>query len=627
MKKTNKIESILLIVFISLFCSIALFAWWKWYQQPLMKYQQYQASQQANNQVNSNEVQAINNTANDVNQVNNSLNISQEYNSSLKINIDFTNSTEDRKQTIESQKENRFFFNTAFVKGSVNTIGLVFDDLTLIKYNQDTKDKKNVSILSPAKYYQRGLIYYTFFSDNQSIELPNLNTKWSLVKSDDKKATFAWQNSQGIKFVVELGIPDDLNPYKFKVNHSIINNSSLDFNIWIKGQMLKTLNDEQINPSNVATGFIGYADGSLQENGYKDLKKINAKSFSTATLKNKKNGLEQSWFGLNDKYWFSGFFNPSSISVVNFEKELNDQSAKTFSVNFSTKLINATKNEEVSINKGELFLGAKDIELLSSSHYKQYKLFDRVIDFGLLYVLTKPLLLLLNFINNFVSNYGVSIILMTIVIKMLLYPLSKKSFNSMAKIKKIAPVIDEIKKRNKDDRRKTQAEIASIYKTQGINPASGCLPMLLQIPVFIALYKVLFVSIELRHADFAFWIHDLSAKDPLSIFNLFGLIPLDMPSFLVIGPLPILMGVSMFVQQRMNDQTQQANAMFDMSFVKWLPLVFIFVFSSLPSGLLIYWIVSNVFSILQQLYFDKVVYHGVENSGIKLIKNIRVKKK
>jgi YidC/Oxa1 family membrane protein insertase len=197
----------------------------------------------------------------------------------------------------------------------------------------------------------------------------------------------------------------------------------------------------------------------------------------------------------------------------------------------------------------------------------------------------------------------------------------------MAKIKKIAPVIDEIKKRNKDDRRKIQTEIASIYKTQGINPASGCLPMLLQIPVFIALYKVLFVSIELRHADFAFWIHDLSAKDPLSIFNLFGLVPLDMPSFLVIGPLPILMGVSMFVQQKMNDQTQQANAMFDMSFIKWLPLVFIFVFSSLPSGLLIYWIVSNVFSILQQLYFDKVVYHGVENSGIKLIKNIRVKKK
>ena len=636
MKKTPNQESIILLVFLGILSSFALFAWWQWYQKPLIKYEQYQRQQAAAIQQDAGKSSEENkkqaNTMQADNKVDSNFNTSQDNLQSFINSINFNDSLLQRQDSINQTPAARVEFETAFVKGSINPKGLFLDDLTLKSYKQDLAGGNDgVSILSPFGFKNRGMIFYTLASDNPNITMPSLDTQWSLVKNVSLNGNaldleFAWINPQGVKFIANIVTPDETNPYKFTVFYSVENNSGQDFNITTKGFVLKTFEDAELSQTNVASGFAGYADGKLQEHSFKDLKKTSQKTLCMQDVKNKDTGLKDSWLGLTEKYWFNGFFTSGKITCMNFEKITQDQSGKTFITSFVSEPAKIITGAESTAYSGEIFAGAKKIDTISSVAYKKYQLFDRIIDFGFLYILTKPLLLGLNLCNKITHNYGLSIILLTILLKFALYPLGKKSFKSISKIKKITPMIEELKKRHKDNRKALQADIASLYKTQGINPAAGCLPILLQIPFFIALYKVLFISIELRQAPFMFWITDLSTKDPLSIFNLFGLLPFNLPAFLQIGPLPILMGLSMYVQQRLTQQTQQAGSVIDMSFIKWLPLVFTIVFASLPSGLLIYWIVSNSFSILQQLYFDKIVYHKIADiEGVKKVQKTKTK--
>jgi YidC/Oxa1 family membrane protein insertase len=482
MKKTPNQESIILLVFLGILSSFALFAWWQWYQKPLIKYEQYQRQQAAAMQQDagksSNDNQKQTNTIQVDNKVDNNFNTSQDNMQSFIGSINFNDSLLDRQEAINQTPESRVEFETSFVKGSINPKGLLIDDLTLTSYKQDVADGKGgVAILSPIGFKNRGMIFYTLASDNQNITMPNLDTRWSLVKNVSLNEgaldlEFAWINPQGVKFIANIVTPDETNPYKFTVFYSIENNSGQNFNITTKGIILKTVEESELSQTNVATGFAGYADDKLQEHAFKDLKKTNQKTLCTADVKNKETGLKDSWLGLTEKYWFNGFFSSGKVTCINFEKANQDPSGKTFMASFVSEPAKIITGAESTAYSGELFAGAKKIDIISSVSYKKYQLFDRIIDFGFLYILTKPLLLALNLCNKITHNYGLSIILLTILLKFALYPLGKKSFKSISKIKKITPMIEELKKRHKDNRKALQSDIASLYKNTGYKPSS-----------------------------------------------------------------------------------------------------------------------------------------------------------
>jgi YidC/Oxa1 family membrane protein insertase len=291
---------------------------------------------------------------------------------------------------------------------------------------------------------------------------------------------------------------------------------------------------------------------------------------------------------------------------------LREQGEDKYQADFVTEAITIPNNEQISF-PSKVFSGAKELKLLDyygakgfTSNDKTYQLkqFDKTVDFGIFYFLTKPIFLLITFLNSFLHNFGFAIILLTIIIKLILSPIAAKSYLSMGKMKALAPKIAQVKKEIGGNKLELNRRIMEIYKENKVNPLSGCLPLFLQIPVFFALYKVLYISIEMRGADFIFWIKDLSMKDPTSIFNLFGLLPFSVPSFLQIGVLPIVMGLTTYLQQSLSPKSGDEM---QMMIIKSMPFILIFVFASFPAGIVLYWITNNILSILQQLYVEKVM--------------------
>ena len=331
---------------------------------------------------------------------------------------------------------------------------------------------------------------------------------------------------------------------------------------------------------------MGVFDDTLNEFSYEDFEE-------KAIIKSSKNG----WIGYTDHYWQVAIF-PDTEEPFTAEIKNIRNSSNSIQINFLNDNLKTVKSGETLSVKSYVFAGAKEVPLIDN-YIKTLKVnkLDLSVDFGWFYFLTKPLFYALNFLSVLFSNFGVGIIILTIFIRILLFPLANKSFKSMNSMRILTPEIKKIRERYKDDRNRMNQEMFALYKEKKINPAAGCLPILIQIPIFFALYKVLFVSIEMRHAPFFGWIKDLSAPDPTSIFNLFGLIPWDPPMFLTIGIWPLLMGLTMYLQQKINppppDPIQAKVFMM-------LPFIFTFLLATFPSGMVVYWTINNILSIGQQ---------------------------
>jgi YidC/Oxa1 family membrane protein insertase len=495
----------------------------------------------------------------------------------------------ERKDSIE-QTNIRLPFDNKKIHGSINLTGARIDDLILADYKETLDpNSKAVEFLSPSSTDKRYFIEFGWVAEDRSIKLPNATTVWHADRANltpEHSVNLQWDNNEGLIFIINLALDEHA---MFHVTQKVINNSNTQVELSSYGLINKTLPQNYKSFSILHEGPIGVVNGVLQETPYNDLKSDGKKHFAEH-----KSG---DWVGITDKYWLSAIIphgqHAFASNFIYSKKTHQDR----YQVDYVSPPITIAPDDKAQFCSN-VFTGPKKLKLLDYyTMTKNITLFDRAIDFGWFYFLTKPLFKALLFFDSFLGNFGLAILLLTVFIKLVMYPLATKSYHSMNKMKNLQPAIAKIRDRCGDDKMRFNKEIMELYKKEGVNPLSGCLPLLIQIPVFFSLYKVLFVTIEMRHAPFYGWINDLSAPDPTSIFNLFGLIPWTPPAYLAIGIWPIIMGITMILQQKMNPEPSdpvQAKMM------KFLPLIFVFMFSSFPAGLIIYWAWNNILSILQQ---------------------------
>lgn len=458
------------------------------------------------------------------------------------------------------------------------------DALQLTAYKQTTeKDSPNVQLLSPNEYW-------TALGWNSSdVKMPMMTDTW---QADNTKLTpfspitFSYENDD---VVISRVISMD-EAYLFSVTDTIKNKQQKPVSVSLTGEVNRRMNPDKLTASVVHEGFLSLIDGTLTEKDYTD---VEDDKFEETT----KGG----WVGITDKYWQTVMIFDQSIDnvAVGFKQK---NGLYTASFRTPSEVIPAGGN---LTRTTRLFAGAKKLDLINM-YEKDFNIpkFDLSIDFGWFYFLTRPFLAFLNWLYAIVGNMGVAILIFATLLRIVMLPVATKSYESMAKMRKVQPRMKLLQERYKNDRMRLQQEMMNLYKREKINPAGGCLPMLIQIPVFYALYKVLSVSINMRQAPFFGWIHDLSMPDPSSVFTAFGYLDWPIPSILNIGVWPVLMGLTMYIQQKLNpaptDKTQ-AN-MF-----KWMPVIFTFMLGNFAAGLVIYWTWSNVLSIAQQKYIMKKV--------------------
>jgi YidC/Oxa1 family membrane protein insertase len=493
----------------------------------------------------------------------------------------------DRETILERSKKLRIEIKSDALHGSIFLKGARLDDLTLARYFETQKKEKEVVLFAPAESKERYFADFGWISSNSKLDLPNPNTIW---KSDSSKLTpqnpitLSWKNKQNIKFKIKISLDEN---YMFNIAQSVKNTSNGEISLASYGRTNRILN--KLGQSNyiLHEGAIGVFNGALQEIGYSDL--IEEKNFTFNDSGENK--------GFTDKYWSSSLIPDRNLSYSsNFSYEFTNQNSLYSSEFFGQEFI-IPKGETLEFNHN-LFAGAKKVKLLDQ-YAEDYniKLFDRAIDFGWFYFLTKPFFFIIDFFHTLLGNFGLAILAMTVLIKLVLFPMANKSYTAIGKIKKLQPKIVTLRERFKDDKLALNREMMELYKKEKVNPASGCLPIIVQIPVFFALYKVLFVTLDMRHASFYGWIKDLSAPDPTSLFNLFGLLPFEVSGPFAIGVWPILMGLTMMVQQKLSPTGGDAT---QAKILKWMPFVLTFVLAAFPAGLVIYWTWSNTLSILQQ---------------------------
>jgi YidC/Oxa1 family membrane protein insertase len=506
---------------------------------------------------------------------------------SLDQNENFTKLT--RKEALTENE--RVPFENNSVVGSISLKGAAIDDLTFKEYNVELNSNEKVILLNPRNVEDGYFIESGFVTTNKNIDIPNSNTVWEV--EGNKKLTnnspikLTWTNSQGITFEKHISLDDQ---FLFTVKQKIINSSDKTYNFYSYGQIIRNRIPSSISGFYILhEGFLSVLDDQLIEEDYDD---IQEKKFTQTA--------QEGFLGISDKFWIASVIPPRSK-----EFKITFDYKNKFRANYiSTKGIEVGANGSIE-EEIQIIIAAKRVNAID--YYAEslnINKFDLVIDFGILYFLTKPLWFAIDYFFKLCGNYGVAIILITVCIRLLFFPLASYSFRSMGKMKLLQPEMIRLKELHKDDKMKLQQEMMALYKKEKVNPMSGCLPILVQIPVFFALYKVLFVTIEMRHQPFFGWIKDLSDKDPTTVFNLFGLIPWDPPSFLIIGAWPIAMGLSMYIQQKLNPAPPDP---IQAKIFKFFPLFLTVILAPFPSGLVIYWTFNNLLTLIQQYYIQRTM--------------------
>ncbi|MCF8479830.1 MAG: membrane protein insertase YidC [Rhodospirillum sp.] len=497
--------------------------------------------------------------------------------------------TETRVQALASDSD-RVTIDTASLHGSIRLKGGRIDDLTLVTYHETTDPTSPaISLLSPTGAPNPYYAEFGWVTGDKALKVPDSTTVWtasSKTLTESTPVSLTWDNGQGLRFTRRISVDAH---YMFTIEQMVENTQDTPRTLYPYGLIKRDGEPKTVNFYILHEGPLGVFDGTLKEKKYSDLKDDGEIKYTTAG---------GGWLGITDKYWLTALAMdqdmPSNARFLYAPKDTTDGYQTDYT---SSKAYEVSPGAMVQVTN-RFFAGAKEVDLLDAYTDKLgITNFDLAIDFGWFYFLTKPFFLALQFLHGILGNMGLAILGFTVFLKALFFPLANKSYRSMSKMKLLQPEMKKLQERFKDDRQRLNTEMMALYKKEKVNPLAGCLPIVVQIPVFFALYKVLFVSIEMRHAPFYGWIKDLSAPDPTNIFTLFGLIPWDPPSMLMIGIWPVIMGITMFLQQKLNpapaDPTQAKIMMF-------LPLIFTFMLGHFAAGLVIYWSWNNSLSITQQ---------------------------
>ena len=498
-----------------------------------------------------------------------------------------TNNLLSRKEALN--KDKRIIFENDNVKGSISLKGAIIDDLLFKNYNENLKGTEKVVLLNPRNASDTYYLETGWVTNNKNIDLPNNKSKWKVdgntKLSPGNDVRLIWKNAQGLTFEKIISID---NKFLFTINQKIKNNTKKIYSFYPYSQIIrKNIPNDIVNFFILHEGPLGVFDDQLVEKDYDDV--IDKKYSINA---------EKGFLGITDKYWLT-----SLIPEKNKNFRADFEYSEKFKISYiETEALEAEPNKQIS-NKVDIVIAAKEVDVIDEYNEKLgLSKFDLVIDWGWFYWIVKPLFFLNDYFFKLAGNYGVAIILITVCLRLLFFPLNNYAFRSMSRMKILQPEMARLKEVHKDDKMKLQQAIMQLYKKEGVNPVSGCVPILISIPFFFAIYKMLFVTIEMRHQPFFGWIKDLSEKDPTSIFNLFGLIPWSPPEFLIIGGLPVLMGLTMWAQQKLNpapqDDIQKKIFMF-------FPLFLTVILAPFPSGLVLYWTANNILTMAQQYVIMK----------------------
>ena len=478
----------------------------------------------------------------------------------------------------------RFNFKNKKMTGSISLIGGVIDDLTFENYTQTLNGNDKIVLLNPKPVKNGYFVETGWVTNNKNIDIPTSKAEWSISGNNkltpNNPVTLVWKNNQNLEFQKTFNIDEN---FLFKVEQKIINKSEKIFNFYPYGQIIRNEAPDVTNFYILHEGLIGVFDEELVEEDYDD---IVDKKFSR--------NASQGWLGITDKYWITTLI-PDNKKEFRSDFDFKNKFIASY---IETEPMEVGANSTLTSNTN-IIIAAKEVNTIDGyAESLKINKFDLAIDWGWFYWFTKGFFFAIDYFFKLTGNFGIAIVLITICIRLVFFPLANYSFRSMSKMKLLQPEMTRLKELHKDDKMKLQQAMIQLYKKEGVNPVSGCVPLLIQIPFFFAIYKVLFVTLEMRHQPFFGWIKDLSERDPTSIFNLFGLIPWDPPSFLIIGAWPCIMGITMYLQQKLNalppDPIQQKIFMF-------FPLFLTIILAPFPSGLVIYWSINNILTMAQQL--------------------------
>ena len=484
--------------------------------------------------------------------------------------------------------------NSDRVTGSINLCGAKIDEIYLKNFRTSTKDNSDF-----VKFFQSNQVENPYWTESGWIaprgaefNLPDSNTLWSVesgqILTQYDSVTLVWDNGMGLIFRQIISLDEN---YLFSINQEITNNSVSSITLFPYQQLSRKNIPQGQTLGLLHEGPTGWFDDKLEEVDYDDIEdEVYRKEFVSG------------WLGIRDKYWASALSsNDTDRKQANFKVSKSGDD-DYYRVGFTGDAITTSPGGKL-VSNGMVFIGAKEVNIIEK--YAEDKILPRldlIIDWGWFYFLAKPLFYVLDFLYSYSGNFGVAILLLTVLIKTVFFPVVNRSYVQMAKMRKVQPEITKLREIYGDDRQRMAQEMQSLYKKEELKPLSGCLPVLIQIPVFFALYNVLLVTIEMRHAPFFGWIRDLSAPDPISLFNGFGLINWEPPQFLMIGLFHLLFGLTFFLQTKLNPTPADP---IQKTLFTWMPVFMIFIAANFPVGLVIYWAWNGLLSILQQMYIMK----------------------